>query len=175
MEKPAELAAEVVSVPSKEALRLDAGSPENQQTRHAVLQRIDLMPIQAAQQDRLYSAVDHARGMGKIITIQFGIGRTDLTAAAIVELKAALQRSDIRTLLADPTAVLVVLGFADSAGTPQTNKSLSERRADRTVAVLHGPCGMTNVTHAIGMGGSEFLDKEKLDKNRVAEVWVVLP
>ena len=40
---------------------------------------------------------------------------------------------------------------------------------------LRESCGLENVMHDIGMGGSEFLAKGNTEKNRVAEVWVVSP
>jgi hypothetical protein len=32
-----------------------------------------------------------------------------------------------------------------------------------------------NVTHGVGMGSSDMFDAKDLDKNRVVEVWAVLP
>lgn len=166
---------ESVSAGPRNAVSSDQTSAENQQTRHAVLQRIDAMAMSPTQRERLSQAVDHARGMGKIVTINFAAGRTDLGPAAIAELKKALQRTDIQTILNDPSAVFVVLGYADTKGSPQSNKETSQKRAERTLAALRGPCGLSNVMHAIGMGGSEFLDQEHLEKNRAVEVWAVQP
>ena len=36
-------------------------------------------------------------------------------------------------------------------------------------------CGVKNVTHDVAMGGSKLVDEQKLAKNRVAEIWAVLP
>ena len=172
---PGNVAAETVSLPPRDTISLDANAAENQQTRQAVLKRIDLMPVSPTQRDRLYQSLDHARGLGKIITVQFANGRADLNNAAINDLKTALQRPDIARILSDPAAVVVVLGFADPKGSPQLNKDTSQHRADRTLAALRGPCAVPNVMHAVGMGGSEFLDSQHLEKNRVVEVWAVLP
>jgi len=32
-----------------------------------------------------------------------------------------------------------------------------------------------NLCHSVGMGSSEMFDARNLDKNRVVEVWAVLP
>ncbi len=32
-----------------------------------------------------------------------------------------------------------------------------------------------NVMHTVGMGGSKLLDAQNLEKNRIVEVWAVLP
>lgn len=166
---------ETESVQPPKTLDFDQHGAENQETRRAVLQRIAAMSMSPAQRDRLSEAVDHARGMAKIITINFAAGHTELGAAAIAELKQALQRPDIQKLLNDPTAVFIVLGFADPKGSPQVNKETSQRRAERTLSTLRGACGLVNVMHAMGMGGSAIVDQEHTEKNRAVEVWAVQP
>ena len=41
--------------------------------------------------------------------------------------------------------------------------------------LLVGACGVKNVTHDVAMGASKLLDDQKLAKNRVVEIWTVLP
>lgn len=174
-EPPQAPAGEAENVQPSRTLNFDGREAENQETRRAVLQRIAAMSMSPAQRDRLSEAVDHARGMAKIITINFAAGHTELGAAAVGQLKQALQRPDIQKVLNDPSAVFIVLGFADPKGSPQVNKETSQRRADRTLAALRGPCGLGNVMHALGMGGSEIVDQAHAEKNRAVEVWAVQP
>ena len=52
---------------------------------------------------------------------------------------------------------------------------ISLDRADSVVRTLKERLGVMNVVHAVGMGSSEMFDAQNLDKNRVVEVWAVLP
>jgi hypothetical protein len=36
-------------------------------------------------------------------------------------------------------------------------------------------CEVINVMHTVGMGGSKLVDAQNLEKNRIVEVWAVLP
>ena len=40
---------------------------------------------------------------------------------------------------------------------------------------MRDKCGVANVTHAVAMGGPTLLDAQNLEKNRIVEVWAVLP
>jgi hypothetical protein len=40
---------------------------------------------------------------------------------------------------------------------------------------MRDKCGVDNLMHAVAMGGSKLLDAQNLEKNRVVEVWAVLP
>ncbi len=156
------------------AVDTNRASPENQAIRQAVLQRIDAMPLSPTDKARLYTALDRARGLGKLVTINFATGRTDLAPKDVVNLDNTLRRPKIQRFLDDPTVVLVVLGFADVKGDDKTNKDVSERRARRVVEALRGPCNVSNIIHSLGMGG-QVIAGESLEKNRVVEVWAVLP
>lgn len=171
-ESPGGAANEVVVAAN---LNMNPADRETQQTRAAVLERIDLMPISGSMKDQLFKAVDRARGMGKVITINFSSGRTELTSADVAKLKQALQQPAIQNLTSDTSVVFVVLGFADSRGNEQRNKQVSERRAQKTIDALRGPCGVLNIIHSIGMGGSDLFDKQNSSRNRAVEVWAVLP
>lgn len=154
-------------------------SLENEQNRRVkedVLKRIDLMPnISAGNKDKLYNSVTRARGMGMVLQIPFGSGKTALSPAEINALKEALDDPSIMRLRDDPTAVFVVLGYADSKGDDSKNIAVSQARADSVVAAMRDRAGVANVTHAVAMGGSTLHDPQKLESNRVVEVWAVLP
>jgi outer membrane protein OmpA-like peptidoglycan-associated protein len=142
----------------------------------AVLTRIDLMPnISDSNKDKLYNSVERARSMGQVLTVPFGSGKTSLGAAEIQSLQEALQNPELAKLRDDPTAVFVILGFADPKGDAKKNLDFSQARADTVMNAMRDKAGVMNVMHAVGMGGSTLLDSENLEKNRIAEVWVVLP
>lgn len=158
------------------AVNVSPESAENRMVKAEVLDRIDVMPkLTDEEKDKLYVQVERARGMGKLLTIPFKSGKRALSKADVAVLKNALAAPQFEKFVGDPTVVFVVLGFADKAGDPATNLSLSRVRADAVVDVLKDECGVLNVTHSVGMGSSEMFDAANLDKNRVVEIWAVLP
>ncbi len=157
-------------------LNLDVKDPGNAQIRDDVLKRIDLMPgVSAANKDKLYASVDHARSMGRVLTIPFVKGETAVRAADVERLKHQLDSPQIRPMADDPTVVFVVLGYADPKGSEKLNADLSLSRAHSVLNALHDECGLQNVMHAVAMGGSTLFSTQQVDKNRVVEVWAVLP
>jgi len=155
---------------------LDVSRGENKDVRNEVLTRIDLMPgITQGNKDKLYQSVDRARSMGKVLTVPFGSGRTELTSADIQSLKTELEKPEVANLRADPTAVFVILGYADPKGDPKKNIAISQSRADSVQRAMKEKCGVPNVMHSVASGGSKLLDSQKLEKNRIVEIWAVLP
>lgn len=171
------LADEVVgAVEAPEEVNMDPADLENQRVKEEVLKRIDVMPaLSSSDKDRLYVQVERARSMGKVITIPFPTGGSRIPASVISELGASLQQPQVRALTDDPTVVFVVLGFADKQGNADKNIEISTRRADSVLAAIRDQFKVLNVMHSVGMGSSEMFDAESLDKNRVVEVWAVLP
>jgi outer membrane protein OmpA-like peptidoglycan-associated protein len=165
-----------IAVQAEAAPNLDLASDANRTVKAEVLKRIDLMPtISADNKDKLYMSVERARQMGRLLTIPFNSGRTTLAAADMENLRAATRQPQIEKLMSDPTAVFVILGFADTKGDEKKNIAISEQRADSVLNALKSKCGVINVLHSVGMGGSTLFDPAGTEKNRVAEVWVVLP
>lgn len=157
-------------------LNLDVKDPGNAQVRAEVLRRIDLMPgVSAANKDKLYASVDHARSMGRVLTIPFVKGEMSVRPTDVDRLKQQLASPAIRTTLDDPTAVLVILGYADPKGNDKVNADLSLSRARAVQDVLRDRCGVQNVMHSVAMGGSTLFSANQAEKNRVVEVWAVLP
>jgi outer membrane protein OmpA-like peptidoglycan-associated protein len=149
---------------------------ENKSVKAEVLTRIDLMPnVSSSDKDKLYNAVERARSMGKILTIPFGSGKTELSAADIEQLKAELDKPEIQKLRGDPTAVFVILGYADPKGDAKKNIAISQTRADTVLKQMREKCSVINVMHPVAMGGSKLLDAQNLEKNRIVEIWAVLP
>jgi len=170
----AETGVAAVKVPEK--VDLDPETLENQRVKDEVLKRIDLMPsLTPEEKDKLYVQVERARAMGKVITIPFDSGKTSLNAADRAALGEKLGLEQVRSLTDDPTVVFVILGFADKKGDPDKNLEISLQRANAVLKSLRDEFRLMNVMHTVGMGSSEMFDADNLDKNRVAEVWAVLP
>ena len=155
---------------------LDVNRAENKSVKLEVLTRIDLMPnISKANKDKLSISVERARSMGKIVTIPFTSGGATVSAADIDILKSTLESPEVKKLRDDPTLVFVTLGYADSKGDEKKNLAISQSRADSVYAVMKNKCGVQNVMHAVAMGSSKLVDSQNLEKNRIVEVWAVLP
>lgn len=171
---PVEEDVAAVTVPEK--LAMDLAQKENQRVKDEVLRRVDLMPkVSNPKRDKLYAAVERARRMGMILRTPFGSGKSDLGVGTIAKMKEALEQPEVSDLRADPTAVFVVLGYADTNGDPETNLVVSRMRAETVARAMRENCGMMNVIHSIGMGGSKLLDEINMEKNRIVEIWAVLP
>lgn len=163
-------------VTAPETINTDAADAVNKAMRVEVLKRIDVMPnLGEAEKDRLYVQVERARGMGQVVTIPFASGEKSVSASSAASLVKAVALPQIQKYSEDPTVVFVVLGYADKKGDPKTNLAISLQRAENVVKILKDKAGVMNVVHAVGMGGSELFDASSLGKNRVVEVWAVLP
>ncbi|MGC3990274.1 MAG: OmpA family protein [Chthoniobacteraceae bacterium] len=155
---------------------LDKDDAQNRAVKTEVLKRIDLMPnVSEENKDKLYMSVDRARQMGRMLVIPFSSGSTKMAPGDVAKLRDALHEPAIKTLLDDPTAVFVVLGFADMSGDPKANIKISDTRAESVITTMREECGVANVMHAVGMGGSQLFDASGKEKNRVVEIWAVLP
>ena len=155
---------------------LDVSKKENKTVKTEVLKRVDLMPkVSNPNKDKLYGAVERARSMGIILTIPFGSGKTDLSTTDLQRLKSEMEKPEVQKLRGDPTAVFVILGYADPKGDAQKNITVSQTRADTVLKAMRDKCDVINVMHTVGMGGSKLLDAQNLEKNRIVEIWAVLP
>jgi len=159
------------------APNLDLQDSENQRVKTEVLKRIDLMPtISEEDKDKLYMSVERARQMGKILTIPFPSGYVAVSPSDVDQLRGALASAQLQPLTKDPTCVFVVLGFADMKGDEKANLHISTERAQSVLNTLRDRCGILNVMHAVGMGGSTLFGNEQdAERNRVVEIWAVLP
>ena len=157
-------------------LDLDINKLQNQQVRDEVLKRIDAIPnITKVQKDKLYNSVLRAKSMGLIVTIPFASGSARLPANEVPALKTQLEQPELRKLREDFTYVFVILGYADAKGDEKKNLAISQTRADSVLEAMRDKCGVTNVMHAVAMGSSTLMDDKNLEKNRIVEVWAVLP
>ena len=177
---PADGAGAITPPPSgiqAQAPNLDLHDAQTQQVKTDVLKRIDLMPtISSDNKDKLYMSVERARQMGKILTIPFPSGHTAVNPNDVDQLRTAIAGPTLQPFLRDPTCVLVILGFADIKGDEKSNLRISTQRAQSVLSTLQDKCGVLNVLHAVGMGGSTLFGNEKdAERNRVVEIWAVLP
>lgn len=163
-------------VVAPEEVNMDVEEEENRLVKAEVLARIDLMPeLKDEEKDKLYVQVERARGMGKMMTVHFGTAAVAISDRDVEALNQILALEQFLQFAEDPTVVFVVLGFADKAGDPDRNLVLSRARAESVVKALKDRCGVRNVVHSVGMGSSEMFDAAELEKNRVVEIWAVLP
>ena len=157
-------------------INFDITLPEIAEVKREVLKRIDQMPnVSAQNKDRLYSAVERARGMGRLFTVSFETSFTKVSPEALADMKSQLERPQIKSYIDDPTLVMVILGYADKQGDNQKNLQISSARAEEVKDVLRDQLGIQNVMHTVPMGGTDLLDPRELAKNRIVEVWAVLP
>lgn len=178
-EEPVEVAEttdETIVVEPSTDFDTDPDATVNQATHEEVLRRIEAKKdLSDDERDRLYTLVDRARGFGRIITIGFASGKKSLSASDVDALKKVLLDPNVRHYTDDPTAVLVILGFADRRGDETANLKLSQERADAVMQALEEKCGVQNIMHSVAMGATNVFDTEDLETNRVVEAWVVQP
>jgi outer membrane protein OmpA-like peptidoglycan-associated protein len=144
-------------------------------TRADVLKRINAMPRMSAQEkDRLAQKVESAHAMERLRIVRFDRGKTTLSKSTTDQLVRSFTTGDIKEKLADPTLVLVIAGYADSAGDPGVNMRISQERADGVSRLLK-KSGVLNVIHSVAMGSTDLLDSKRTEQNRAVEIWAVAP
>jgi outer membrane protein OmpA-like peptidoglycan-associated protein len=116
-----------------------------------------------------------ARRIFKVDTIHFDKGGDVILPAYKTHITKALQDTALTDATNDPRAVFFILGFADKSGNADTNKKLSLTRANTVINLLRNDCGVINLTYPVAIGPTEIVAPENKDKNRAAEVWLVLP
>lgn len=163
------------TVTAPEHIDLNLGRQENKAAKAEVLTRVDLMPVSMTNKDKLYSAVERARSMGKILTVPFASGKTEVSAADLEALKVELEKPEVMKLRDFPDTVFVILGFADPKGDAKKNLAISQSRADAVMKAMKDKLGVFNLIHTVGMGGSKLVDGQNLEKNRIVEIWAVQP
>ena len=155
---------------------MDVTGREGKSVRIELLTRIDQTPsISTTNKDKLYTSVERAKSMGKIITIPLGSGGSSVSASDVEILKATLESPEVMKLRDDRTVVFIILGYADSKGDDKKAIAISQNRADSVYAVMRDTCNVANAMHAVGMGRARLLDADNLEKNRIVEVWAMRP
>ena len=142
-----------------------ANTQEEDETRREVLNRIDLMPgLSQKDKDQLYAQVERARSFSKLAIVPFATGKTSPGASQIEEVMKRLRQPDLKTLVSDPTVILVMVGYADKQGDQAKNMEISRTRAEGVVKNLKEKLNLVNMMHAVGLGGQDLLDKANPEK-----------
>ena len=150
--------------------------PDVDPAKEGVVKRINALPgFTAEKKANLIEKMHKARSMERLTVIPFDIGQTALHRAATDELVKAFDTPEMRDKLSDPTIILVVAGYADTAGRADLNLRFSQERAENVSKILKEQARLRNAMQTIGMGGTELLDSKRPDQNRAVEVWAVVP
>ncbi|HEY3901785.1 MAG TPA: OmpA family protein [Chthoniobacter sp.] len=144
--------------------------------RQEVLKRIDLMPnVTAENKERLYSYVEHARNLQRLLTVSFERSRTRVSEKETARVVKNSKAEAFSKMSQDAAAIFVVLGYADERGEEKKNVQISSDRASNVTELLRKHCGVQNVIQTVPMGSPKLFDPKDPKENRVAEVWAVLP
>lgn len=123
---------------------------------------------------KVREGLESASKIFKVHTVYFEKGGAKPASTDKGALSASLEESSLADAMDDPRAVFFVLGFADKTGDAATNKRLSKERADTVINLLKD-AGVLNLTYPVAIGSTELVAPENQNKNRAAEVWLVLP
>jgi outer membrane protein OmpA-like peptidoglycan-associated protein len=164
------------ATPAPTPIDLNSKSKTNQPIIREVLERIDRAPnLTAEAKGKLYDQVNRAQTMGRVAFIAFDRGGTTPNPADVEQLKNQMARPEITRLAENPATVFVVAGYADKSGDEQANLRISLARAEAIVKKLRDECGILNLIQPVGMGGSDLFGERDPNRNRIVEVWAVLP
>ena len=123
---------------------MDVTKTENKAVKDEVLTRVDLMPnVSSANKDKLYQAVERARSMGKILTIPFASGKTELAAADIEALRTEMEKPELTALRDDADRRLRDSRLRRSEGRREEKHRLFRRRAPTPCS---GRCATSSVS-----------------------------
>lgn len=123
---------------------------------------------------KVREGLESASKIFKVHTVYFEKGGAKPASTDSTALAESLEESALADAMDDPRAVFFVLGFADKTGDAATNKRLSKERADTVINLLKN-AGVLNLTYPVAIGSTELVAPENQNKNRAAEVWLVLP
>jgi outer membrane protein OmpA-like peptidoglycan-associated protein len=144
--------------------------------RQEVLKRIDLMPnVTAETKERLYSYVEHAQNLQRLLTVSFEMGHTRVSERETTRVVKESKQNGFSKMSQDAAAIFVVLGYADERGEEKKNVQISTDRASSVMELLRKHCAVQNVIQTVPMGSPKLFDPKDPKENRVAEVWAVLP
>ena len=165
-------------LPPKEPMREVAKiSPEGSALIKDASARVDEAPADLytdKAKAKVREGLTKARRIFKVHTVYFEKGGAKPGDQDVTELGKALTAGALVEVMEDPRAVFFVLGFADRSGDAVKNKQLSKDRANAVIDLLK-TAGTLNLTYPVAIGSSELVAPENQNKNRAAEVWLVLP
>lgn len=155
-----------------------AASPEGAALLSDASARIEEAPAELYSDKakaKVREGLKSAKRIFKVHTVYFEKGGAITQDKDVDQLTKALEAQPLQDAMSDPRAVFFVLGFADKSGAADTNKKLSTSRADAVIGLLRDKCGVLNLTYPVAVGSTEIVAPENKEKNRAAEVWLVLP
>ncbi len=165
--------------PAPEPVReVAAASPEGAALLTDATARIDEAPAELYSDKakaKVRDGLKNARRIFKVHTVYFEKGGAQTQEKDFQDLSKALESQNLQEAMADPRSVFFVLGFADKSGAADTNKKLSSSRADAVISLLRDKCSVLNFTYPVAVGSTELVAPANKEKNRAAEVWLVLP
>ncbi len=151
--------------------------PLNQRAKAEVLQRIGLnATISSSEKAKLASIFNQAKQMGRIIAIPFPAGHVALSPDDADQLRGVLGSAALQRYLKNPGCVFVILGFSDLRGDEAASLSVAGQRAQSVLSALQESGAVPNEMHAVGIGVSTvYGDDRDAERNRLVEIWAVLP
>ena len=122
------------------------------------------------------SYVDRAQNLRRLLTVSFEKGRTHLTEKEMARVVKESKQMPFAGMVRDPSAIFVVLGYADQRGGDEKKSMLlSTTRATSVMELLRKQCGVQNVIQTVPMGSPPLFDPKDAAENRVAEIWTLQP
>ena len=175
VEPPAQTASE--PAPAILPKQAEPRDPVTDKYRNLLLEKADsLKGLSLESRESLIASLEATRKISKLATIPVQFGIQKLPPTALPLLKPAVDSPDVRALLEkSPSPVFVVLGYADSSGDTSKNLTASQSRSDLVAAVLREKLPRKTPVYSIAMGSSHLPAPDKLEENRVAEVWLISP
>lgn len=160
------------SIPSATAVVRPQISP---QVKMAITDRIDqadATKYSAEQKSDLKNLIKDAERFNLIETVFFSQGGADMDATNSSALDSSYDKAECFKRQGEPDFFLVVIGYASTDGSRESNLALAEKRA---VAVANHLLNSRSVSPpkvlTVSIGETELLDKESPGSNRAVEVW----
>jgi outer membrane protein OmpA-like peptidoglycan-associated protein len=155
----------------------DQRDPVTEKYRPLLLEKADqLKNLSLESRESLIASLEATRKISKLTTVPVQFGIQKLPPPALALLKPAVDSADVRALIEkSPSPVFVVLGYADASGDTSKNAVASQSRADLVASALREKLPKKTPVYPIAMGSSHLPAPDKLDENRVAEIWVIFP
>jgi len=113
-----------------------------------------------------YATVSDSHDGRLIQRVAFNSGESGIGSDAAKVLAEAVAKADNK-------AYFVVVGYADTTGTDEINRKISEQRAMSVAEALESVPGAADRLQAFYIGSTERFSTTDLSQNRVVEIWEV--
>lgn len=145
------------------------------QVKMAITDRIDqadATKYSVEQKSDLKNLIKDAEKFNLIETVFFSQGGADMDATNSSALDSSYDKAECFKRQGEPDFFLVVIGYASTDGSRESNLALAEKRA---VAVANHLLNSRSVSPpkvlTVSIGETELLDKDSPGSNRAVEVW----